>query len=222
MWRGTNCSGLFDYAMQQAFQPDVDTVVFGAFWEEYLLGEYSVNKSRQSIYRAVDLTREPLKFDSPGTRIVLEQFQHIVSSLVSSGRRVFIVLSNPTSLLFDPVFPPEIRLALHVPRNFSLAPGPLVDAGPYEAYVAPLMNRLRSIAEQSGATAVDPRAALCAQMICPATAPDGMPLYIDSNHLGGSAARERASFIDQMLLGPDAPSSVTKPGTPSQGPLFEQ
>ena len=147
-------------------------------------------------------SRENVSGNAAHLALAFEQFQQAVSRLVSKGRRVFIVLSNPTSPLFDPVFPPEIRLALHVPRSFSLARGPLIDAGPYEAFVAPLMNRLHSIAAQSGAQAVDPRLTLCAEMICPARGSDGMPLYIDTNHLGGAAARERASFIDQMLLGP--------------------
>jgi peptidoglycan/LPS O-acetylase OafA/YrhL len=211
--RGHNCNGLFDFAMEQAFQPGVDTVVFGAFWEDYFFGEYSVNKPRPRVYHVLDNTRAALEFDSPGSRLAFEQFQQSVSRLVSSGRRVFIVLSNPTSPLFDPVFPPEIRLSLHVPRSFSLGSGPLIDVGPYEVSVAPLMNRLRSIAAQSGAKAVDPRSTLCAQILCPAAGPDGMPLYIDSNHLGGFAARERASFIDQMLLERE---------TPLGAPLFEQ
>ena len=36
-----------------------------------------------------------------------------------------------------------------------------------------------------------------------------MPLYLDSNHLNGSNARERASFVDEMVLGPDAELSGT-------------
>jgi hypothetical protein len=39
-------------------------------------------------------------------------------------------------------------------------------------------------------------------MLCPAAGADGMPLYIDSNHLRARFARERASFVDDMLLAP--------------------
>jgi hypothetical protein len=66
------------------------------------------------------------------------------------------------------------------------------------------MNRLRAIGAQTGAKVVDPRLTLCEGMICPARDANGMPLYLDSNHLNGSNARERASFVDEMLLGPDA------------------
>jgi len=205
--RGPNCSGFFDYAMERAFRPDVDTVVFGAFWEKYLLGEYSVEHSEEQVYRVKDHTRAPLRLDSPGTQIVFEQFQNTVARLVSSGRRVIIVLSNPTSPLFDPgsMLPSQLRLSLHIPRSLALAGGRRIDAGPFESFVAPLTDRLRDIAAQTGANAVDPRFTLCDGMLCPASGADGMPLYKDSNHLRALFARERASFVDEILLGPGTP-----------------
>jgi hypothetical protein len=39
-------------------------------------------------------------------------------------------------------------------------------------------------------------------MVCAAIGADGMPLYIDSNHLRARYARDRASFVDEILLGP--------------------
>jgi hypothetical protein len=202
-WRDTNCSGFFDFVMERAFRPDIDTVVFGAFWERYFLGEYSADHSSQQVNGVQARSRAPLQLDSVGTRIAFEQFQQAVSKLVSSGRRVFIVLSNPTSPQFVPAFPPEIRLSLHFPRSLPAGSAPRIDAEPFESFVAPLTRRLQNIAAQTGAKAVDPRFALCDGMICPAADANGMPLYLDSNHLNGSNARERASFVDEMLLGRD-------------------
>jgi len=65
---------------------------------------------------------------------------------------------------------------------------------------------LRNIAAQTGAIVIDPRLALCNGMICPSSGLDGLPLYVDSNHLRGSFARERATFLDEMLLGPETQS----------------
>ena len=204
--RGRNCAGFFDYAMQQAYRPDVDTVVFGAFWEKYLLGEYSIANSAAHVYRVEDDAHAPLRLDSPGTQIMFEQFETIVARLVASGRRVFIVLSNPTSPGFDPInmLPPELRLSAHVPASLALTATRRIDAAPFESFVAPLTTRLRAIAARTGARALDPRATLCDAMLCPASGEDGMPLYIDSNHLRARFARERASFVDQILLGPGA------------------
>jgi peptidoglycan/LPS O-acetylase OafA/YrhL len=202
--RGRNCSGFFDYAMQQALQPDVDTVVFGAFWEKYLAGEYAVEDSAEHVYRVGDRTRTPLQLDSAAAQIVFDQFRKAVARLTAGGRRVYIVLSNPTSPRFDPasMLPSGLRWSLQLPKSLSLAGGRRIDARPFESYAQPLMSRLRSIAAQTGAQAVDPRATLCDQALCPATGADGLPLYLDSNHLRASFARDQASFVDEMLLAP--------------------
>jgi peptidoglycan/LPS O-acetylase OafA/YrhL len=203
LYHTNNSSGYFDRAMQLAHQPDVDTVVIGAFWEFYFLGEYPPDRYAQEVYGVPSWARAPLQLDSPSTQAAFEQFQRAILRLVSSGRRVFIVLSNPTSPLFEPAFPPEIRLSLHVPSSLHSGKAPRIDAGPFESFAAPVMNRLRAIAAQTGAKVVDPRLALCDGMICPAADSKGMPLYLDSNHLNGSNARERATFVDEMVLGPD-------------------
>ena len=204
-WRRWSCQGFFDYAMGQALRPQVDTVVFGAFWEEYFLGEYAGDACGQRVPGVYDCNSPPLQLDSPDTRDAFQQFQQAITRLVSARRRVFIMLSSPTSTSFQPVFPFEVRLSLHAPQRVSYG-GSRIDAGPFEAFVAPLASRLRSIAAQTGARIVDPRPALCDGMVCPSAGPDGLPLYIDSNHLGASFVRERASFLDEMLLGPDAQS----------------
>jgi hypothetical protein len=190
--------------MGQALRSEVDTVVFGAFWEEYFLGKYPGDRSGQQLAGVPD-NFPPLELESPGTARAFVQFQQAVTRLVSAGKRVFIVLSNPTSPLFEPVFPSDARLSLHLVQRVSYA-GSRVDAAPFEAFVAPLTDRLRSIAAQAGARVVDPRDVLCDGMICPSAGPDGLPLYIDSNHLRATFARERASFVDEMLLGAEAQS----------------
>jgi hypothetical protein len=204
--RGRNCSGFFDYAMQLALQPEVDTVVFGAFWEKYLPGEYAVADSAEYVYRVGDRTRTPLQLNSAAAQIVFDQFRNAVARLTAGGRRVYILLSNPTSPLFDPasMLPSGLRWSLHFPESLSLDGGRRIDPRPFESYAEPLMSRLRSIAAQTGAKVVDPRATLCDQALCPATGADGLPLYLDSNHLRASFARAQASFVDEMLLGPAA------------------
>jgi len=200
-----SCNELFDAAIERAFEPDVDTVVFGAFWESYLLGEFATNDS------GLDQTRMSLELDSRAMQGAFEDLEEVVSRLVSGGRRVFIVLSNPTSPLFDPLFPLRCRLARSASSTCSLAGGPEVDAGSFESFVAPLMSRLRDLAARTGAKVLDPRATLCDGMMCPATSADGLPLYLDSNHLSGFAARDRAGFLDEALLDPPMQSDTGSP-----------
>lgn len=200
--RGHHCKDFFESAAARAREPDVDTVVFGAFWESYFLGEYHGKKSRPEVYSTADRAQQTLAIDSPGTQIALEQFREVIAGLVANGRRVYIVLSNPTSPLFEPYFPLELRVSRNA-SDFTLGTGALIDAAPFESYVAPLMNKLRDIGRQSGAKLIDPRSTLCDQMICPASDSTGLPRYIDSSHLRGFAARQHASFIDETLLGRD-------------------
>jgi hypothetical protein len=96
--------------------------------------------------------------------------------------------------------PPRVRLSLQQPAMLVADGSRPVYAAPFEAFVAPLMSRLREIAARSGARILDPRTTLCTDMLCPAVGADGLPLYVDSNHLRSTAAREWASFLDETLL----------------------
>jgi hypothetical protein len=208
-WRGWDCSAYFESAIAQAFQPGVDTVVFGAFWEKYFLGEYAVDDSTRRRVNGKQTDRHaPLRLDAPGTDVAFEQFRDTVARLIASGRRVFIILSNPTSPLFEPLLPSDIRFAARLPEALPPDSAPRVDAAGFESFVAPLTNRLRDIAARTGAQVLDPRSTLCDGMICPAGAPDGIPLYVDSNHLSAHGVRDRASFLDEILLAPDTQSAA--------------
>jgi peptidoglycan/LPS O-acetylase OafA/YrhL len=208
--RGLHCSSAFTNAIAAAFRNDVDTVVFGAFWEAYFMGEFSGRGAMPislCVYSRGDALHRRLTLDSAGTRRAFEDFGRTILRLRASGRRVFILLSNPTSPHFDPgyLFPSTARLSLHLPERISVDAGMRsVDDRQYESYVAPLMDRLRDIAATSGAIIIDPSGSLCPEMTCPATNPRGMPVRGDSNHLTTSFAREHATFIDAILLAPDA------------------
>lgn len=208
--RGSRCSSAFSSAMALALHDDVDTVVFGAFWEDYFMGEFSGRQPlpvKLPVYSRGDALRRRLTLDSPGTKRAFEDFGRTILRLRASGRRVFILLSNPTSPRFDPryLFPSMARLSLHLPERISVGASlRSVDDRQYETYVAPLMGRLRDVAAASGAIIIDPGEALCPESTCPAANARGMPIHLDSNHLTASFVREHAAFIDEILLAPDA------------------
>lgn len=204
-----DCVRFFSQASAKAFDPQVDTVVIGAFWELYLLGEYDQQR-QHGVFRAGDLLRRPLRLNSAATQAALAQFAQLLARLTASGRRVFVVLSNPTSPQFAPssLVPWRLRLEAAPAAVFRAAAARSIDATPYEAFVAPLMEQLRDIAARSGAQVLDPRTSLCQGMQCPAVSADGLPLYIDSNHLRAASARERAAFLDATLLAPSVASTV--------------
>jgi peptidoglycan/LPS O-acetylase OafA/YrhL len=198
------CDEFFVAATRAAFGAHVDTVVFGAFWELYLLDDYAL-AGPNGLYRSGDPLRMRLRLESPEMQRAFAEFERVLERLVASGRRVFIVVSSPTSPQFDPrsLVPVRARLSVHVPQSFAADRSLRVDATAFEAFVAPVSDRLRQIAAKAGAAVLDPRSTLCTGMSCPAVGADGMPLYIDSNHLRAAYARERASFLDVTLLEPD-------------------
>ena len=209
--RAAGCSSAFKSAVAMALQDDVDTVVFGAAWEDYFMGEFAGQRGPTrailSLYSHGDPLHRQLTLDSPGTRRALEDFGRTISRLTGSGRRVFILLSNPTSPHFDPgyLLPATARLSVPLPDRISVGDEKRsVDAREFESYVAPLMARLREVAARSGAVVIDPREALCTGMTCPATNTRGMPVHVDSNHLTATFARQHATFIDTILLAPAA------------------
>ena len=200
---GVNCERFFDYALSRAWHSDVVTVVFGAYWEGYLVGKFGSEHEPRHLYSVNDPLHRNLQLDSPGAQAAFDEFARQVSRLVRSGRRVFIVLSNQTSPRFDPLtlIPARARLAPHAPLRIEFDPSSRsVPVRPYEAFAAPVVSKLREIAAATGAQIVDPTDTLCDPMACATTSTDGRPLYMDSNHVRPFFARERAVFLDQMLL----------------------
>ncbi|HEY4214774.1 MAG TPA: acyltransferase family protein [Steroidobacteraceae bacterium] len=203
---GSSCNTMFEHAMEQALLPNVDTVVFGAYWEAYLLGEFASDGRRRSVDYAYNIhnpTPAPLWIDTSGRQEALEDFQRVVANLVARGRKVFIVLSNSTSLTFDPLIliPASARLTIPSPQSIGVERSRRsVDATQFKSYVAPVIRRLREIAKQTGARIIDPAASLCDGTACPSMDAEGVPTHMDSNHITASFARQRAAFIDDILL----------------------
>jgi hypothetical protein len=197
---------MFEHAMEQALLPNVDTVVFGAYWEAYLLGEFASDGRRRRgeyAYNIHNPVPTPLWIDTSGRQEALEDFQRVVANLVARGRKVFIVLSNSTSLTFDPLILMPAAARLTIPSQHSIGvegSRRSVDATQFKSFVAPVMRRLREIAEQTGARIIDPAASLCDGTACPSMNAEGVPTHMDSNHITASFARQRAAFIDDILL----------------------
>jgi hypothetical protein len=201
--RDVSCEHFFDYAISRAWQSDVTTVVFGAYWESYLLGKFGTDHAARHIYSVTDPLRRDLRLDSPAMQASFNEFARQLSRLVASGRRVIIILSNQTSPRFDPLtlIPARVRLSWRPPAHFEVEPASRsVDARPYEAFAAPVVQKLRAVAAAAGAEIIDPADTLCAALTCATVTEQGTPLYVDSDHLRPFFARSSALFLDEMLL----------------------
>jgi hypothetical protein len=201
--RDVSCPRFFEYALGRAWRPDVSTVVFGAYWESYLLGKFGTQHAARHIHSVTDPLRRDLQLDSPAMQSSFEEFARQLSRLVAGGRRVIIILSNHTSPRFNPLtlIPARVRLSWRPPAHFEVEPASRsVASRPYEAFAAPVVQKLRAIAAAAGAEIIDPADTLCAALTCATVTAQGTPLYVDSDHLRPFFARSSALFLDEMLL----------------------
>jgi peptidoglycan/LPS O-acetylase OafA/YrhL len=182
------CPEFFAQATQRALSPQVKVVVFAGWWEWYFLPQVPGAPVAAPIYRIVDSARRPLHIDSAAGREEIHEFGDLVHRLVGSGKRVYVLLSNPTSFALDPIsMVQRISYKVSVPEA--------IDRQEFEVRTEPVIARLRDVARQNGAVVVDPAAFLCDPIRCAAASTEGEPLYKDSNHLRADYAR-RQSFLD--------------------------
>jgi hypothetical protein len=181
--RDFKCPEFFQQAIEAAQSDKVKVVVFEGWWEWYFLPD-----SPGALHLVGDSSLRPLSLDSPEGSEVLRQFGDLLRRLVGSHKRVYIMLSNPTSPQFDP-------LSMVERVTYRLTPHESISRDEFEQRAGPIVNRVREVAIQAGATVVDPAEYLCDATRCPGVSPNGLPLFKDSNHLRASYARQQ-QYLD--------------------------
>ncbi len=179
--RGRLCGDFLDAALSAAAQPDVQTVVFGGFWESYFdtgrLGEAAV--------------RPLIQPGSETEREVFAAFADMVRSLRAAGKQVFVLLTSPT----DPAFDPRFLVSRLTGKRLD-APVPV---GAWRAQVGPVLARLSEAAGSAGAVILDPVPWVCDGDTCAVVGPGGEPTHADRGHMRPWFVIERATFLDQVL-----------------------
>jgi hypothetical protein len=191
------CHLFFDQAMELAKEKDIKSVVFGAYWEAYFIGHFGYNEKNfiPDIVDHRNFSKSPLYIDESGLKKIFVEYQAIIERLISSGKKVTIILSNPTSPLYEPGSFVSSRLT----NNVKFGDYPYILKRDYVSFVAPLHDRLRKIAQETGAGIIDPIEYLCGEEKCYVTA-NGSPIYKDDNHLRSSYVRENIEFLDDLHL----------------------
>lgn len=192
------CHKFYDFVLQRAQSREVKAVVFGAFWEQYFMSPYmDPEVATLWLYDVSAPSKEPLLLDSVAFERILDLFSSQLTLLKSQGKSVYIVLSNPTSPLYDP----QRMLRLSRTRRAGNLDIPrVVDKEGYVNHVKTVMIKLKAVASRSGSTVIDPIDYICGERVCPTTTKEGNPVYKDSQHLRPFFVREKALFIDQVLL----------------------
>ena len=119
----------------------------------------------------------------------------VIAQWVAAGRHIYLVLDTPMGPKVDPKSMVERTfLAFKIVPSSGIARSELDDR--YGA----ISRGLRDVASRAGAIVIDPLDSLCApQGICPATTPDGEPIYKDAAHLRPGYVRQHVQFLDMAL-----------------------
>ena len=121
---------------------------------------------------------------------------------IADNKRVFLILNIPNG---EELAPTNMFAGSRLHEITSMPVTSInFDFGRFEERYAAINKILSTIAEQSGATLIDPIPYLCPQSHCPVFDADGRPLYLDSAHLTRSYALRAATYIDATLDPPIA------------------
>lgn len=193
-----NCKRLHDVAWRQALQADVDTVVVGGCWACYFLGEMKPIPDPTDPYRfVIHFEGRTVDFRDPhgaAREQVMAALQRTLSELKWAGKRVYLLLDNPSGEAFSPV---------HFVQG-SRWSGMTAQAMPTHTAVDEaqwtLHEDLRAVAARAGVMVLDPWPTLCPKRPqCWRASPQGHPLYKDDNHLRPWVVREWAAYFDAAL-----------------------
>jgi peptidoglycan/LPS O-acetylase OafA/YrhL len=186
---GYNCPQFYKWWNTQAHETDVDTVVIGADWEAYVLGGVYPDASEHLQL----LSGRGTPASSTDIEKGWDGLESTVISLVQSGKRVFLLSSNPSSPTFEP------GVVFHRFRNLEFARLQPIDEAGFNHFIAPIEEKLVQIASSSGATVIRPTEYFCESGLCSATDDRGVPMYSDASHLRPATVIKRATFIDTVL-----------------------
>jgi hypothetical protein len=168
-------------------QPDVDGVVLIAQWPGYAFNaEFTLPGP------AGDEIVTP---ESIALATALDAFGERIRRWRAAGRRVHVVWATPAGDALDPRRLVERTLD----GAYRLRTGG-VPREEWDRRSGWLAARIERVAREAGATFIDPAPLLCTASVCPATTPDGEPIYRDAAHLRASFVREHVDYLDAIIL----------------------
>jgi peptidoglycan/LPS O-acetylase OafA/YrhL len=172
---------------------DIDTVVLSAAWRgQFAFADLRYEEGGVTDYVATE----------QGLKRALASLEKMIVSLRREGRRVFIVLDNPTNTSHAFVNPHQL-VVRHFSGRRSLRANVVKRQDVIDNHGL-ARTWLIDVAQRSGAIIIDPLDFLCDATTCPVLTEDGEPVYSDSNHLRPAYVRDRVTYLDDLMaLAPD-------------------
>ncbi|MGH7090647.1 MAG: acyltransferase family protein, partial [Stellaceae bacterium] len=182
-----HCRKMPQIAADLATREKIGTVVIGASWQGYHGQQISVERAGLRMPMTTPEAEEN----------AFENLEDYVRQFVRAGRKVYLVLSPPTSGSFDPKF--MVRRSL---TGYRVSPDIFrgVRLSQLAAATRPIDQRITAIAARTGAQTLDPTPNICGPgPVCSAFFDDGEPKYADGMHLRPEFVKDHITFLDPIL-----------------------
>ncbi len=175
-------------------QEDVETIVIGADWNDYFLGQtrYPKEKPVDYDYYFLHDGRKEYFRRGDGKQLTLAALERLLS-MIGSKKKVYLLLDNPQGNDFDP----------H--RYFNTGRlGTTAAVAAHAIATDPAQFELRrqmiDLAERAGVEVIDPMTSLCDSGNCARLTRDGLPIYKDNSHLSASWVKDHADYLDKTVI----------------------
>jgi peptidoglycan/LPS O-acetylase OafA/YrhL len=139
--------------------------------------------------------KPPLRSTGPDSLVVFQALRDEIQHLRNAGKSIFVVLSNPQSVAFNPTSLLPGRLPIKSKYN----PVKSIPRRGHEDFAAFTNAHLRDVAAATGSVLINPADYLCTETECATVDPNGDPIYKDGNHMRASFVREHATWIDKVI-----------------------
>ena len=195
-----------------AREKKVKKLVLCAYWDGYLVGLLHGGTQGPILYASDDPRKRPIRPGTPEFRRLFDQLESVLAPLAAQGTRIYLVLPNPVSRIFDPnsilAGFDRLRLGAWPPvREQQVARAEV------ERRRAPATTALREMSARLGITLIDPVPHISGTTAC-SNIEDGRSKYTDDNHLTARFVRDHASYIDAVFDFRSADKGKTTHGTP--------
>jgi peptidoglycan/LPS O-acetylase OafA/YrhL len=182
---------MVSYALSDA---DIDTVVIAAAWRGHFHdGDIRNSDSAESVYYTlVDGRKEHLSAGRRANDVALEHLTRMLRTLVSGGKRVFLILDIPG----------HGRIGIRRTwGKYELAPLPFSKEDSLTLN-GNIRGQLQRAARLGGAEVIDPYLWLCPKDSCPVVYDGDRAVYMNPSHLADPYVRRYATFMDRTATLP--------------------
>jgi len=185
------CNAFREEAIKFALDPFINAVVISAYWNSYIIQtKEMVNLGKPDNYYFLQ-NNEKIYFRQNDTRKIVLSSLEILLKKLSATKKVYLLLDNPSSNLFDPkTYFDGSRL-----RSW-ISVKDVINRSPYDKEQEQLRQEMIDIANKAGAIIIDPIPTLCPKNSCFVLTADGRPIYKDEHHLRPFYVKQFADYID--------------------------